>query len=139
MTVTTHICRGNFKSTFLFSGGYNVVAEYLSQLNYDGFFLEYDNDRAGDFKPLAKIWNHDAHKRIVLGLVTSKFPELEDQSQLLTRIKEATQEVPLENLALSTQCGFASTEEGNKLTADQQWAKLSLVIDTAKKVWSDAE
>jgi len=139
LTVTTHICRGNFKSTFLFSGGYDVVADYLSQLNYDGFFLEYDNDRAGDFKPLARIWNHDANKRIVLGLVTSKFPELEDQTQLITRIKEATEEVPLENLALSTQCGFASTEEGNKLTADQQWAKLSLVIDTAKKVWQDAE
>ncbi|AVL00672.1 vitamin B12 independent methionine synthase [Pediococcus inopinatus] len=139
LTVTTHICRGNFRSTFLFSGGYDVVADYLGQLNYDGFFLEYDNDRAGDFKPLAKIWNHDANKRIVLGLVTSKFPELEDQTQLITRIHEATQEVPLENLALSTQCGFASTEEGNNLTAEQQWAKLSLVIDTAKKVWQDAE
>ncbi len=139
LTVTTHICRGNFRSTFLFSGGYDVVADYLGQLHYDGFFLEYDNDRAGDFKPLAKIWHHDAHKRIVLGLVTSKFAELEDQQQLIARIQEATKEVPLTNLALSTQCGFASTEEGNNLTADQQWAKLQLVIDTAKKVWSDAE
>ncbi|WP_412989620.1 vitamin B12 independent methionine synthase [Pediococcus siamensis] len=139
LTITTHICRGNFRSTFLFSGGYDVVADYLSQLNYDGFFLEYDSDRDGDFKPLAKIWNHNPKKRIVLGLVTSKFPELEDPQQLVTRIQEAQQEVPLENLALSTQCGFASTEEGNNLTEAQQWAKLNLVIETAKKVWQDAD
>lgn len=139
LTVTTHICRGNFRSTFLFAGGYDVVADYLAQLNYNGLFLEYDNDRAGDFSPLAKIWNNDANKRIVLGLVTSKFPELEDAAQLKARIKEAAETVPLSNLALSTQCGFASTEEGNQLTADEQWAKLKLVIDTAKSVWSDAE
>ncbi|MFD1317618.1 vitamin B12 independent methionine synthase [Loigolactobacillus zhaoyuanensis] len=139
LTVTTHICRGNFRSTFLFSGGYEVVADYLGQLNYNGLFLEYDNDRAGDFAPLAKIWQGDTNKRIVLGLVTSKFPELEDQATLIKRINEAAAYVPLANLALSTQCGFASTEEGNQLTADQQWAKLQLVIDTAKKVWPEAK
>lgn len=138
LTVTTHICRGNFRSTFLFSGGYDVVADYLGELNYDGLFLEYDNDRAGDFAPLAKIWNHEPKKRIVLGLVTSKFPELEDQATLIKRIHEAAHHVPLANLALSTQCGFASTEEGNQLTAEQQWAKLKLVITTAKQVWPEA-
>ncbi|GAK47100.1 putative methionine synthase family protein [Secundilactobacillus oryzae JCM 18671] len=135
LTVTTHICRGNFKSTFLFSGGYDVVAEYLGQLHYDGLFLEYDNERAGGFAPLAKIWNGDKDKRIVLGLITSKFPELEDQPTVIERINEAAKYVPLDNLALSTQCGFASTEEGNKLTEQQQWDKLTLVKDIATKVW----
>ncbi|MFB9768849.1 vitamin B12 independent methionine synthase [Lactiplantibacillus modestisalitolerans] len=135
LTVTTHICRGNFKSTYLFSGGYDVVAPYLGQLNYDGLFLEYDNQRAGNFDVLDQIWNGDVHKRIVLGLVTSKFPELEKASDLQARIQAAATKVPLENLALSTQCGFASTEEGNQLTEAQQWAKLALVIGTAKDVW----
>lgn len=135
LTVTTHICRGNFKSTYLFSGSYDDVADYLGQLNYDGLFLEYDSDRAGDFTPLERIWNHDAHKRIILGLVTSKFPELEDPAAIKARIKQATQFVPLENLGLSTQCGFASTEEGNQLTEDQQWAKLKLVKQIATDVW----
>mgnify|MGYP003365103734 CR=1 FL=1 len=137
LTVTTHICRGNFKSTYLFSGGYDSVADYLGQLNYDGLFLEYDNDRSGTFKPLIKIWHNDSHKRIVLGIVTSKFPELESQQSLVDRIKDAEQYVPLANLAISTQCGFASTEEGNKLTEAQQWDKLRLVISTAKAVWQD--
>ena len=135
LTVTTHICRGNFKSTYLFSGGYDDVANYLGQLNYDGLFLEYDSDRDGDFSPLKTIWNSDQHKRIVLGLITSKYPELEDRSVIINRIKEATNYVPLQNLALSTQCGFASTEEGNKLTEAQQWAKLQLVKDIAEEVW----
>lgn len=135
LTVTTHICRGNFKSTYLFSGSYDVVAPYLGQLNYDGLFLEYDNQRAGSFDALDQIWNGAQNKRIVLGLVTSKFPELEKAAAIKARIQAATAKVPLANLALSTQCGFASTEEGNQLTEAQQWAKLALVIGTAKEVW----
>ena len=135
LTVTTHICRGNFKSTYLFSGGYDDVADYLCQLHYDGLFLEYDSDRAGAFAPLKKIWNGDTGKRLVLGLVTSKFPELEDEAAVKARIADAAKQVPLANLALSTQCGFASTEEGNQLTEDQQWAKLKLVKRIADSVW----
>lgn len=138
LTVTTHICRGNFKSTYLFEGGYDDVADYLGQLNYDGLFLEYDNVRSGDFKPLSRIWNGDRNKRLVLGLITSKFPELEDIEEVKARIKGATTQVPLANLALSTQCGFASTEEGNKLTEDEQWKKLELVKAVAEAVWDDA-
>ncbi|MCP9613848.1 vitamin B12 independent methionine synthase [Levilactobacillus brevis] len=135
LTVTTHICRGNFKSTYLFSGGYDDVADYLGQLHYDGLFLEYDSDRAGDFTPLRKIWHGDPDKRLVLGLITSKFAELEDPTVIKARIQAAAQQVPLANLALSTQCGFASTEEGNTLTEDQQWAKLKLVKQIATDVW----
>ncbi len=136
LTVTTHICRGNFKSTFLFSGGYDGIADYLGQLNYDGLFLEYDSERAGDFTPLDRIWNGDKNKRIVLGLITSKAPKLEDKDAVINRINQASAKVPLENLALSTQCGFASTEEGNKLTDQEQWAKLKLVRDIAEEVWN---
>lgn len=135
LTVTTHICRGNFKSTFLFSGGYGPVAKYLAQLNYDGFFLEYDSDRAGDFSPLATIWNQRKDVRIVLGLVTSKNGKLEDKDQVIKRIHEAAEHVPLANLCLSPQCGFASTEEGNILTEDQEWAKLKLIKEIADEVW----
>lgn len=135
LTVTTHICRGNFKSTYLFSGGYDDVADYLGQLHYDGLFLEYDSDRAGDFTPLRKIWHGDPDKRLVLGLITSKFAELEDPTVIKARIQAAAQQVPLANLALSTQCGFASTEEGNTLTEDQQWVKLKLVKQIATDVW----
>ena len=135
LTVTTHICRGNFKSTYLFSGSYDDVADYLGQLHYDGLFLEYDSDRAGDFTPLKRIWNGETNKRIVLGLITSKFPELENPDDIKARIQQAAQFVPLDNLALSTQCGFASTEEGNQLTEDQQWAKLNLVKQIATDVW----
>lgn len=135
LTVTTHICRGNFKSTYLFSGSYDDVADYLGELHYDGLFLEYDSDRAGSFAPLKRIWNGDAGKRLVLGLITSKFPELEDEAAVKARISEAAEQVPLANLALSTQCGFASTEEGNQLTEDQQWAKLQLVKRVADSVW----
>lgn len=135
LTVTTHICRGNFKSTFLFSGGYAAVAEYLGQLNYDEFFLEFDNDRAGDFSPIQTIWNNRVNTIIVLGLITSKNGQLEDYHQVIDRIKEATKYVPLENLALSTQCGFASTEEGNTLTEVDQWNKIDLVKEIADEVW----
>lgn len=137
LTITTHICRGNFQSTFLFSGGYGPVAKYLAQLNLDGYFLEYDNERSGDFAPLGELFKEDSNKKVVLGLVTSKFPELESVDGLQKRIEEATKYVPLKNLCLSTQCGFASTEEGNKLTEAQQWAKLRLVVDVAKKVWKE--
>lgn len=137
LTVTTHICRGNFKSTFLFSGGYQAVAKYLGQLNYDGFFLEYDNDRSGDFEPLADIYNDRNGIKIVLGLVTSKDGALEPEQAIKDRIEEATQYVQLEDLAVSTQCGFASTEEGNVLTPEQQWAKIDLVKSVADDVWDD--
>lgn len=137
LTVTTHICRGNFKSTFLFSGGYDAVAKYLGQLDYDGFFLEYDSDRDGDFEPLKEIFNGRTDKKIVLGLVTSKDGQLEDRQAVIKRINEATNYVPLNNLALSTQCGFASTEEGNVLTQEQQWAKIDLVKSIADEVWSN--
>lgn len=135
LTVTTHICRGNFQSTYLFAGGYDDVASYLGQLNYDGVFLEFDDDRSGSFDSLGEIWAGDTNKRIVLGLITSKRPEIEDQDAIIARVNEAAKIVPLENLALSTQCGFASTEEGNKLTQNEQWDKLRFVIETANKIW----
>ncbi len=138
LTVTSHICRGNFQSTFLFSGGYQYVADEIGDLPYDGLFLEYDSQRAGSFEPLPQLWQGDTNKRIVLGLITSKFPELEDEEKVIERIHAATAYVPLSNLALSTQCGFASTEEGNKLTEDDQWAKLALVQRIAHRVWEDA-
>lgn len=138
LTVTTHICRGNFRSTFLFAGGYGPVAKYLGQLNYDGFFLEYDNDRSGDFSPLATIWNQRSNITLVLGLITSKDGALEKPAKLKARLKEASTHVPLTNLALSPQCGFASTEEGNLLTEDQEWAKVRLVREVAETVWPGA-
>ena len=135
LTVTMHICRGNFRSTWFSSGGYEPVAELLfGHCNLDGFFLEYDSDRAGDFKPLRFIKD----QTVVLGLITSKFPELEDKALIKDRIKEASQYVPLERLCLSTQCGFSSTEEGNKLTHDEQWAKIRLVVEIANDIWPDA-
>ncbi|MCP0887991.1 vitamin B12 independent methionine synthase [Ligilactobacillus sp. WILCCON 0076] len=135
LTVTTHICRGNFRSTFLFAGGYQAVAKYLAQLNYDGFFLEYDNERSGDFAPLKTIFNNRLEKRIVLGLITSKDGKLEDRADIINRIHEASKYVPLSNLAISTQCGFASTEEGNTLTEEQQWSKIDLVKSIAQEIW----
>jgi len=136
LTTTTHICRGNFKSTYVFSGSYDVVAEYLGQLNYDGLFLEYDSQRAGGFEPLDAIWQNNVHKRLILGLVTSKTPELELASSLESRLNEAAQHLPLENLGLSTQCGFASSTVGNLLTQEEEWQKLRHVIAVADQVWS---
>lgn len=133
LTITTHICRGNHASSWLFSGGYEPIAKELFSTDYDGFFLEYDSERAGDFAPL-RYWSKSESK-VVLGLVTSKFPELEDSDLLIERIKEATEYVPLENLAISPQCGFASTQEGNKLTPKEQWAKIQLLQKVAKQVW----
>ncbi|MEI5992665.1 5-methyltetrahydropteroyltriglutamate--homocysteine S-methyltransferase [Candidatus Enterococcus mansonii] len=138
LTITMHVCRGNYKSDWAISGPYDHVADYLAQLNIDGYFLEYDDNRSGGFEPLAKIYQNGPAKKIVLGLVTSKFPELESTELLIKRINEAKNHVPLSNLCLSPQCGFASTEEGNHLTEAEQWAKVKLVIDAAKAVWADA-
>lgn len=132
--ITMHICRGNFRSTWITSGGYEPVAkEIFGRLNIDGFFLEYDSDRAGDFKPLRHI-NRD-NVFIVLGLVTSKEGSLENPENIKKRIEEATEYVPLEQLALSPQCGFASTEEGNVLSEDDQWKKIQHVVQIAQDVW----
>ena len=138
LTMTTHVCRGNYKSTYLLTGAYDPVAEELfGKTAFDGYFLEYDNDRSGGFEPL-KYFNDNPHKgRIVLGLVTSKFPELEDKDAIKARIAEAAKIVPLEQLALSPQCGFASTEEGNVLTIEQQWAKVKWVEEIAREVWGE--
>lgn len=133
LRLATHVCRGNYHSTWAAKGGYARVADYLfARENVDNFYLEFDDDRSGDFAPLAKI---PAGKNVVLGLITSKTPQLEDKAQVIARIKEASQFVPLEHLALSTQCGFASTEEGNQLSAKQQWAKIKLVKQIADEVW----
>src|SRR4051794_6732224 len=133
LTVTTHMCRGNFRSSWVAEGGYDFVAEALfSGLEVDGFFLEYDDARSGGFEPLRFV---PPGKRVVLGLVTTKRPELEHKDDLKRRIDEAARFVPLEQLALSGQCGFSSTVEGNSLTRDEQIAKLALVVETAQDVW----
>lgn len=135
MTITMHICRGNFRSTWFSSGGYQPVAETLfANCHIDGFFLEYDSDRAGDFKPL----KHIKDQKVVLGLVTSKDATLEDPQAIKDRIEEATQYVALDQLCLSPQCGFSSTEEGNILTDEDQWKKLTLIKNIATDVWEDA-
>ncbi|OPG15283.1 5-methyltetrahydropteroyltriglutamate--homocysteine S-methyltransferase [Ferroacidibacillus organovorans] len=134
LTITMHICRGNFRSTWIASGGYEPVAEMLfGGLNIDGFFLEYDSERAGGFEPLRFVKRPDL--RMVLGLVTSKFGELEDPDTIKRRIDEAARYVPMNQLCLSPQCGFASTEEGNLLSEEQQWAKLRHVVKIAEDVW----
>ena len=133
LTVTTHMCRGNFRSSWVAEGGYDFVAEALfGGLEVDGFFLEFDDARSGGFEPLRFV---PPGKRVVLGLVTTKRPELERKDDLKRRIDEAARYVPLEQLALSPQCGFSSTVEGNALTRDEQIAKLALVVETAAEVW----
>jgi 5-methyltetrahydropteroyltriglutamate--homocysteine methyltransferase len=133
MTVAVHTCRGNFKSTWLASGSYDYVAETaFSQIDVDGFFLEFDDERSGGFEPLRFV---PKGRKVVLGLVSSKLPALEAKDQLKRRIEAAAKYVPLENLCLSPQCGFSSTHHGNNLTVEQQMAKLKLCIDTAKEVW----
>ena len=136
LTLATHICRGNFKSTYLFEGGYDSVAKYLGQLNYDIFFLEYDDARSGSFAPLPTIWNNRDHVELVLGVITSKDPNLENVDAVIDRIHAAAELVPLKNLGISTQCGFASTEEGNILTEQDEWNKLQLIKTITDKVWS---
>jgi len=133
VNLAIHLCRGNNRSQWYAEGGYDAIAEKLfGQLNVDTFLLEYESDRAGSFEPLRFV---PRGKTVVLGLVSSKLPELESQDHLAKRIDEASKYVALENLAISPQCGFASTMEGNLLTEEQQWEKLKLVIDTARQVW----
>jgi len=134
LLITMHICRGNFKSTYITSGGYDHISDAIfAELHVDGLFLEYDDQRSGDFEPL-KSFNRP-NLTVVLGLFTSKFPELESPDAIKARINEASQFIPLENLALSPQCGFASTEEGNLLTEEDQWNKIKHVVNIAKSVW----
>jgi 5-methyltetrahydropteroyltriglutamate--homocysteine methyltransferase len=134
MVITTHVCRGNFRSTWISSGGYEPVAEsLLAKCNYDGYFLEYDSERAGGFEPLRFL--PKGKKQVVIGVVTSKSGRLEPPEDIKKRIQEATKYVALDQLCLSPQCGFASTEEGNVLASDEQWAKLKMVVDISKEVW----
>ena len=133
VTLAIHLCRGNNRSHWYAQGGYDAIAERLfGTLDVDRFLLEYDDERSGTFEPLRFV---PKDKTVVLGLVSSKVPRMEDPAQLVKRIEEASKFVPLENLALSPQCGFASTMEGNLLGEDRQWAKLRLVADTARQVW----
>src|SRR5712672_458916 len=133
MTITMHLCRGNFRSSFVASGGYDPVAEILfNAIKVDGYFMEYDSERAGSFEPLRLL---PKGKTAVLGLVTTKTGQLEQKDALKRRLDEAAKFVELAQLCLSPQCGFASTEEGNVLAEDAQWAKLALIVETAREVW----
>ncbi|HWQ80453.1 MAG TPA: 5-methyltetrahydropteroyltriglutamate--homocysteine S-methyltransferase [Anaerovoracaceae bacterium] len=133
LTVTAHVCRGNYHSTWATSGGYDPVAETLfGKENVSAYYLEYDTDRAGDFSPLKYV---SGEKLVVLGLVTSKSGELEDKEQIIARIREAAQYIPADRLCLSPQCGFASTEEGNILTEEEQWRKLAFIKEIVAEVW----
>ncbi|CAM4481497.1 5-methyltetrahydropteroyltriglutamate--homocysteine S-methyltransferase [Paenibacillus xylanexedens] len=134
LVVTTHVCRGNYVSTFAgVGGGYEPIAQTLLSIdNYSGFYLEFDTERAGDFKPLRFLKDN---QQVVLGLFSSKFGELENKEDILKRIEEATQYVDLDRICLSPQCGFASTEEGNHLTEKQQWRKLSFIKEIAEELW----
>ena len=134
MTLAVHLCRGNFQSTWAAQGGYEPVAEVLfNKIEADAYFMEYDSDRAGGFEPLRFVPR--GHKVVVLGIVTSKTGALESKDELKRRIEQAARYLPLEQLALSPQCGFASTEEGNLLTEEEQWAKLRLCVEVAQEVW----
>ena len=133
MTITMHLCRGNFQSTFVASGGYEPVAEILfNEIKVNGYFMEYDSARAGGFEPLRFV---PKDKTVVLGLVTSKSGTLESKDELKRRIDEAAKYVSIDQLCLSPQCGFASTEEGNILTEEQQWAKLRMIVELSEEVW----
>ena len=133
VTLAMHLCRGNNRSHWYAQGGYDAIAEKLfGTLEVDRFLLEYDDERSGTFEPLRFV---PKSKTVVLGLVSSKVPRMEDAAQLTKRIEEASRYVPMENLGLSPQCGFASTAEGNLVTEDRQWAKLKLIVDTARRVW----
>lgn len=135
MVITSHICRGNYHSTFFTSGPYDTVADYVfAKENVDALFLEYDDERSGGFAPLAKVSDD---KTVVLGLITTKSPVLEDKKTVIKRINEAARYIPLDRLCLSPQCGFASCEIGNKLTEEEQWAKLRLVKEIAEEVWGE--
>jgi 5-methyltetrahydropteroyltriglutamate--homocysteine methyltransferase len=133
MSVTTHLCRGNFRSSWVASGGYDYVAEALfNELNVDGFFLEFDDQRSGGFEPLRFV---PKGKKVVLGLITSKRPQLESRDEIRHRIDQAAKFIPLDQLCLSPQCGFSSTVDGNALTHEEQIAKLRLVVEIAREVW----
>ena len=133
LSINTHACRGNYHSTYFSSGAYDAVAEPLfGHENVDAYYLEYDDERSGGFEPLSKV---SGDKKVVLGLITTKRPELEDKAAVIARIREAEKYVPLDRLYLSPQCGFASCEIGNKLTEDEQWAKVALVREIAEEVW----
>ena len=135
MTVTTHMCRGNFQSTWMTQGGYEPVADIMFRnLNVDGYFMEYDSDRSGDFEPLRFVRNDQI---IVLGLISSKVPELESKDEIMRRIEEATRYISIENICLSPQCGFSSTHHGNKLSMDDQKRKLELVVNITQDIWGD--
>ena len=133
LCVGIHLCRGNYRSTWFAEGGYEPVAEVLfNDIAVDAYFLEYDDERSGDFAPLRFV---PAHKKVVLGIISSKVPELESANDLITRIHEAARYMPLENMCLSPQCGFSSTHHGNALTEEQQWRKLELAVQVAQTVW----
>ncbi len=135
MAVATHLCRGNFRSLWVSSGGYDFVAEALfNELEVDGYFLEWDDERSGGFEPLRFL---PKGKVVVLGLITTKRGELEDGDAVKRRIEEAARHVDIDQLCLSPQCGFSSTVEGNDLTVEQQAAKLRLVVEIAQDVWGD--
>jgi 5-methyltetrahydropteroyltriglutamate--homocysteine methyltransferase len=134
LTVAIHLCRGNYRSTWFAEGGYEPVAEVLfNDLDVDAYFLEYDDERSGDFAPLRFV---PKNKMVVLGLISSKIPELENENDIIKRINEAARYMPLENMGVSPQCGFSSTSHGNKLTMDDQWKKLELVVKVANTVWN---
>ena len=133
MTITTHVCRGNFHSTYASAGAYDSVAEVLFEKeNVDAYYLEFDDERSGGFEPLAHV---NGDKKVVLGLITTKSPKLENKADVIARIKESQKYISLDRLCLSPQCGFASCEIGNKLTEEEQWAKLQLVKEIAEEVW----
>ena len=128
-----HLCRGNYKSTFMGTGGYDAVQELLfGKIKVHGFFMEYDDERAGGFEPLRHV---PKDRKVVLGLITTKSGELENRDTIRRRIDQAAKYVPLDQLCLSPQCGFASTEEGNTLAEDEQWAKLRMIVEIAGEVW----
>jgi 5-methyltetrahydropteroyltriglutamate--homocysteine methyltransferase len=133
MTITMHMCRGNYRSTFMGAGGYEPVAEVLfDRIKVHGYFMEYDSDRAGNFEPLRMV---SKDRIVVLGLVTTKTGELESKDDLKRRLDEAEKYISLDQLCLSPQCGFASSEEGNELTEEAQWAKLRRIVEVAEEVW----
>jgi 5-methyltetrahydropteroyltriglutamate--homocysteine methyltransferase len=133
MTITMHLCRGNYKSTYMGSGGYDAMQEVLfNKINVHGYFMEYDDERSGSFEPLRLL---PKGKVVVLGLVTTKSGKLESKDELKRRIEQAAKYTDLDQLCLSGQCGFASTEEGNMLTEDEQWAKLARIVEVAREVW----
>jgi len=133
LVIAVHLCRGNFRSQWFAEGGYEPVAEVLfNDLNVDAYFLEYDDERSGDFSPLRFVPDN---KIVVLGIISSKLPQLESITDLANRVDEAAKYMPIENMCVSPQCGFSSTSHGNEITEDDQWAKLQLVVDTAREVW----